>query len=116
MLAILLAQNILSNSAQGVISRQIRSFGRKLFGKHGVSGVTEKRFREAFSSSWNEYAPAQGQIFRKVMKALIENRLFVENTRGEVKKRAARLSSADVLLFPKPHPNIIVRKRLEMPT
>jgi predicted DNA-binding transcriptional regulator YafY len=76
MLAILLAQNILSNSAQGVISRQIRSFGRKLFGKHGVFGVTEKRFRESFSSSWNEYAPAQGQVFKKVMKALIENRLL----------------------------------------
>lgn len=76
MLAILLAQNILVNSAQGVISRQIKSFGRKLFGKNGFFGVTEKRFREAFSSSWNEYAPAQGQVFKKVMNALIENSLL----------------------------------------
>ncbi|SNB45457.1 YafY family protein [Geobacter sp. DSM 9736] len=76
MLAILLAQNILANSAQGVISQQIKSFGRKLFGKNGLFGVTEKRFREAFSSSWNEYAPAQGQVFKTVMKALIENRLL----------------------------------------
>lgn len=75
MLAILLAQNILENSAQGFISRQIRSFSRKLFGRNGFFGVTEKRFREAFSSSWNEYAPAQGHVFKKVMKALIENYL-----------------------------------------
>lgn len=76
MLAILLAQNILENSAQGFISRQIRSFGRKLFGKNGFFGVTEKRFREAFSSSWNEYAPTQGHVFKKVMKSLIENNLI----------------------------------------
>lgn len=76
MLAILLAQNILASSAQGVISHQIRSFGRKLFGRSGIFGVTEKRFREAFSSSWNEYAPAQGPVFKKTMKALLENRLL----------------------------------------
>lgn len=74
MLAILLAQNILENSAEGFISRQIRSFSRKLFGKNGVFGVTEKRFREAFSSSWNEYAPTQGHVFKKVMKALLDHK------------------------------------------
>jgi predicted DNA-binding transcriptional regulator YafY len=75
MLAILLAQNILTNSAQGVISQQIKSLGRKFFGENGLFGLTEQRFREVFSSSWNEYAPAQGQVFKKVMKALIENRI-----------------------------------------
>lgn len=76
MLAILLAQNILASSAQGVISQQIRSFGRKLFGKNGLFGVTEKRFCQAFSSSWNEYAPSQGPVFKRVMKALVQNRLL----------------------------------------
>ena len=73
MLAILLAQNILENSVQGLISRQIRSFSRKLFGRNGLFGVTEKKFKTVFSSSWNEYAPAQGHVFKKVMKALIGN-------------------------------------------
>lgn len=77
MLAVLLAQNMLANSAQGVISQQIRSFGRKLFGRSGaLLGGNEKRFREAFSSSWNEYAPAQGPIFKKVMKSLLQTRLL----------------------------------------
>jgi predicted DNA-binding transcriptional regulator YafY len=76
MLAILVAQNILAASAQGVISQQIKSFGRKLFGKNGLFGVTEKRFRQVFSSSWNEYAPAQGPVFKRVMKGLVQNRLL----------------------------------------
>lgn len=76
MLAILLAQNILAGSAQGVISHQIRSFGRKLFGKNGLFGVTEKRFCQAFSSTWNQYAPSQGPVFKRVMKALVHSKLL----------------------------------------
>jgi predicted DNA-binding transcriptional regulator YafY len=76
MLAILVAQNILAGSAQGAISQQIKSFGRKLFGKNGLFGVTENRFRQAFSSSWNEYAPAQGPVFKRVMTALVQTRFL----------------------------------------
>lgn len=76
LLAILLAQNMLSASAGGVISDKIRSFGQKLFASTGILGLTQERLNEAFSATWNEYAPAQGPVFQKAMRALLESRLL----------------------------------------
>ncbi len=76
LLAVLLAQNILSNSAGGLISAQISRFGKRLFVKMGDLGLDEKRLEETFSASWNEYAPAEGLVFQKVTIALLENRLL----------------------------------------
>lgn len=76
LLSILLARNILSNSAGGSISALISRFGKRLFVKMGDLGLDEKRLEEAFSSTWNEYAPAEGQVFQKVTKALLESRLL----------------------------------------
>lgn len=76
LLAILLAQNILSGSAGGSISALISRFGRRLFVKMGDLGLDEKRLEEAFSATWNEYAPAEGQVFQRVTKALLESRIL----------------------------------------
>jgi predicted DNA-binding transcriptional regulator YafY len=76
LLAILVAQNILSLSAGGVISQKIKSFGKKLFGAPELLGLTQKKLNDSFSSSWNEYAPAQGPVFQLAMRSLIENKLL----------------------------------------
>jgi predicted DNA-binding transcriptional regulator YafY len=76
LLAILLAQNILSHSAGGTISALINRFGKRLFVKMGNLGLDEQRMKEAFSATWNEYAPAKGLVFQQVAKALLENRVL----------------------------------------
>lgn len=76
LLAILLAQNILSSSAGGSISALINRFGKRLFVKMGDLGLDEKWLEEAFSATWNEYAPAEGQVFQRVTKALLESRVL----------------------------------------
>jgi predicted DNA-binding transcriptional regulator YafY len=76
LLSILLAQNILSNSAGGSISALINRFGKRLFVKMGDLGLDERRMKEAFSATWNEYAPTEGAVFQKVTQALLENRVL----------------------------------------
>jgi predicted DNA-binding transcriptional regulator YafY len=72
LLAVLLAQNLLSGSAGGVISRSIRSFGRKLFAATGAMGLSEERIGEAFSAVWHGFAPAEAETFRTVADALVQ--------------------------------------------
>jgi len=74
LLAILLARNLLSGSAGGVISRAIQTFGRKLFATTGEIGLDESRIDSAFSAIWHGYTPAESEIFQTVAKALIEHR------------------------------------------
>ncbi len=76
LLAILVAQNILPSSAGGVISNQIQSCGRKLFGASGLLGLSFERLNNSFSSTWNEYAPTQGPVFKLAMKGLLDTRLI----------------------------------------
>lgn len=75
-LAILVAQNILSLSAGGVISQKIKSFGKKLFGSPELLGLSQKKLNDSFSSTWNEHAPAQGPAFQCAMRSLVENKLL----------------------------------------
>jgi predicted DNA-binding transcriptional regulator YafY len=76
LLAILLARNLLSSSAGGLISRAITSFGKKLFLTMGDFGLSEERMSEAFSATWNGYAPAQADVFRQIAEALLQQRLL----------------------------------------
>ncbi len=76
LLSILLAQHILSQSAGGSISALINRFGKRLFVKMGDLGLDEERMKEVFSATWNEYAPAEGVVFQKVTKALLESRVL----------------------------------------
>lgn len=73
LLAILLAQSLLSHSAGGLISRDIRKFGKKLFTATGNAGLTENRIRNLFSATWNGYSPAPAATFRIVSQALLHN-------------------------------------------
>lgn len=76
LLAILLARNLLSASAGGMISRAITSFGRKLLSTTGNFGLSERRLDEAFSATWNGYAPAQADTFRQIADALLQPHLL----------------------------------------
>lgn len=76
LLSVLMAQNILSQSAGGSISALINRFGKRLFMKMGDLGLDERRMQESFSATWNEYAPVEGLVFQKVTKALLENRVL----------------------------------------
>jgi predicted DNA-binding transcriptional regulator YafY len=74
--SILLARNLLSNSAGGLISRDIQSFGRKLLATLGHIGFSQDKLRDAFSAVWNGYSPSQSSTFRVVLNALLRNRLL----------------------------------------
>lgn len=77
MLAILLAQNLLAGSAGGVLSRSIRTFGRKLFAATGNLGLSEIRIDEAFSAVWHGFAPAEAETFRTVADSLIQRKELI---------------------------------------
>jgi predicted DNA-binding transcriptional regulator YafY len=74
LLAILLARNLLAESAGGFISRSIQSFGHKLFAATGEFGLDGHSIDTAFSAIWHSYTPAEGETFRLVAKSLIESR------------------------------------------
>lgn len=76
LLAILLARNLLSASAGGLISDAIASFGKKLFLTMGDFGLSQQRMDQAFSATWNGYSPAQSATFRSVADALLRQRLL----------------------------------------
>jgi predicted DNA-binding transcriptional regulator YafY len=76
MVSILIARNLLSNSAEGLISRDIQSFGRKLFATMGHIGFTGDKLDHAFSAVWNSYSPSQADTFRVVLNSLLQNRLL----------------------------------------
>jgi predicted DNA-binding transcriptional regulator YafY len=78
-LAFLLARNLLSHTAGGLISREIDRFGRKLFLATKPAGITATRLDKAFSASWHGYSPAHGASFQTVSRALLEHR-FLEFT------------------------------------
>ncbi len=76
LVSILIARDLLSNSAEGFISRTIQSFGRKLFSAMGGIGFSGDKLRHAFSAIWNGHSPAQADIFKTVVEALLGNRLL----------------------------------------
>ena len=76
LLAVLLARNLLAQTAGGHISRAIQSFGKKMFSAAADFGLTEARLDEAFSATWNGYSPTQADTFRQVANALLQERLI----------------------------------------
>ncbi len=76
LLAVLLAQNLISATDNGYIGRAIQQFGRKLFQKNGELGVSQSRLRQRFSAAWHGYAPSNAAIFRSVSQALLSDRLL----------------------------------------
>jgi predicted DNA-binding transcriptional regulator YafY len=76
LLAILLARNLLSESAGGFISREIASFGLRLFSTIGAFGLSRERIDEAFSSNWNGHTPTESAVFGAVADALLQQRVI----------------------------------------
>lgn len=76
LVSILIARDLLSQSAGGLISRTIQSFGRKLFVTMGHIGFTGDKLDHAFSAVWNGYSPSQAETFKTVLNALLQNRLL----------------------------------------
>ncbi len=76
LLAVLLAQNLISATDNGYIGQAIHRFGRKLFQKNGVLGISQSRLRQCFSAAWHGYSPCDSAIFQNVSQALLTNRLL----------------------------------------
>lgn len=76
LLAVLLAQNLLSATDNGYICQAIQRFGRKLFQKNGEMGVSQARLRQRFSAAWHGYSPSDAAVFRNVSQALLTDRLL----------------------------------------
>lgn len=77
LLAILLARNLLAQSAGGIISEAIASFGKKLLTQTGELGLGEQQLSDSFSAIWNGYSPADAQTFQTLATALLQNRQVV---------------------------------------
>ncbi len=74
--AVLLARNLLSCCADGLISQAIASLNRKLLRQIADRGLEADQFDQLFSATWPGYAPAPAEVFRPAAKALLEQRLF----------------------------------------
>ena len=75
-LSILIARNLLSQSAGGMISKSIHRFSKKLFSEIRDIGLTEERLDEAFSASWTGYSPASSSVFTSTSSALLNSNLL----------------------------------------
>ena len=75
-LSVLLAQNLLSYTAGGFISRAINRFGKKLFAATGHFGLTAGQMDKSFSATWHGYSPAQGNLFQQVADTLLKRHLI----------------------------------------
>lgn len=76
LVSILLARNLLSESAGGLISESIQSFGRKLMAVMGQIGYSGEKLRHAFSAVWNGHSPSPAATFRIVTSALLGERIM----------------------------------------
>ncbi len=76
LVSILLARNLLSESAEGIISETIQSFGQKLMAVMGEIGYPPDKLRKAFSAVWNGHSPAPALTFQIVTEALLNNRVM----------------------------------------
>lgn len=74
--AVLLARNLLSCCADGLISQAIASLIRKLLQQIVDHGLEAEKFDQLFSATWPGYAPAPAEIFRPATKALLNQRLL----------------------------------------
>jgi len=92
-LSVLLARQLLSQSAGGVISQTIRKFGKKLVELAVEFGIDESRLEDCFSADWHGYSPSQSETFRQVAGALLDHRLlyfvYQSPSTGQITERIA---------------------------
>ncbi|OQX12107.1 MAG: transcriptional regulator [Desulfobulbaceae bacterium A2] len=75
-LAVLLARNLLTCCAGGIISDAIGRIGKKLLSETKSMGLSEELLDRLFSASWNGYSPAQADTFQIAAQSLLESRLL----------------------------------------
>jgi predicted DNA-binding transcriptional regulator YafY len=75
-LAILIARNLLLQSAGGIISQSLQKFIQKLFSETGTLGLSESQLEQGFSASWIGYSPTASDTFRLSANALLNHRLI----------------------------------------
>lgn len=75
-LCLLLARKVLSQSAEGYISREIGCLLDRLFTAGRLSGLTPQTAESAFSAKWIGYSPAQELVFRQTAFALLKRKLI----------------------------------------
>lgn len=79
LISILISRDLLSNSAEGIISQTIQSFGKKLMTTMGEIGFEEEKLQNAFSTVWNGHSPSKSETFQTVTNGLLENRILTCN-------------------------------------
>jgi predicted DNA-binding transcriptional regulator YafY len=75
-LCLLLAREVLSQSAQGYIGREIGNLLDRMGAIGRLSGLTPQIAESAFSATWVGHAPAQEEVFRQTAFALLKRRLI----------------------------------------
>jgi len=76
-LCLLLARKVLSQSAQGYISREIGGLLDRLFTTGRLSGLIPQNAESAFSAMWVGNTPALEPVFRQTAFALLKRRLIL---------------------------------------
>jgi predicted DNA-binding transcriptional regulator YafY len=75
LLSLLLARQLLSASAGGLISDQITSFFQKLISVDGRICINPDRLDETFSATWVGYTPTEADVFQKTFQGVLEQRV-----------------------------------------
>lgn len=75
-LALLIARNLLSSSAGGIISRALNNFEKKLLAAGDSTGLDTSRLGDIFSATWTGYSPASPEIFQKTAHALVNQKIL----------------------------------------
>jgi predicted DNA-binding transcriptional regulator YafY len=92
-LAILLARNLLSKTAGGIISHAIGRFIEKLLVETGAIGLNAENIDRLFSATWTGHAPVQADVFRKAVQALLTSKLlsftYASPVKDETSERTA---------------------------
>jgi predicted DNA-binding transcriptional regulator YafY len=73
-LCLLLARQLLENTAGGYIGRELDSLKEKVFAAECSLGFTPETAQNAFSAVWSGHSPAQEETFRLTAWALINRR------------------------------------------
>ncbi|APG27195.1 transcriptional regulator [Syntrophotalea acetylenivorans] len=76
LLSLLLARQLLSPSAGGLISEQILSFFQKLISVDSQICMSPDRLDEIFSATWIGYTPTTATVFQTIFQGLLEQRVI----------------------------------------
>jgi predicted DNA-binding transcriptional regulator YafY len=75
-LAVLIAQYLLSGNDGGLIAKNLGTFSRKLLSDVHRCRLPQAVLSESFSAAWHGYAPVPPDIFQPVVNALTDSRML----------------------------------------